>query len=57
MLRPGSKFRGTQQSDSQRYNVEVDIQNVDMAESSICGYLKIEGSISSISVQGLSVAG
>lgn len=44
MLRAGSKFRGTQQSDSQKYSVEVDIKTVDMSESFICGYLKIEGS-------------
>lgn len=43
MLRPGSKFRGTQQSDASRYSVEVDIKTVDMSESSICGYLKIDG--------------
>lgn len=43
MLRAGSKFRGTQQSDSQKYGVEVDIKTVDMCESFICGYLKIEG--------------
>ncbi|CAF9909919.1 hypothetical protein IMSHALPRED_008506 [Imshaugia aleurites] len=43
MLRAGSKFRGTQQSDSQKYTVEVDIKTVDMCESFICGYLKIEG--------------
>ena len=43
MLRAGSKFRGTQQSDSQKYSVEVDIKTVDMCESFICGYLRIEG--------------
>lgn len=43
MLRPGSKFKGTQQSDASRYSVEVDIKTVDMSESSICGYLKIDG--------------
>ncbi|MCJ1273640.1 hypothetical protein MMC21_001433 [Puttea exsequens] len=43
LLRAGSKFRGTQQSDSQKYSVEVDIKTVDMSESFICGYLKIEG--------------
>ena len=45
MLRAGSKFRGTQQSDSQKYNVEVDIQTVDISESTICGYLRIEGDL------------
>ena len=43
MLRAGSKFRGTQQSDSQKYIVEVDIKTVDMSESFVCGYLRIEG--------------
>ena len=43
LLRPGSKFIGTQQSDRQNYKVEVDIKNVNMAESFLCGYLRIEG--------------
>lgn len=42
-LRPGSIFRGTQQSDRQVYEVEVQLQHVDMAESFLCGYLKIQG--------------
>lgn len=42
-LRAGSKFRGTQQSDKQQYQVEVDIKHVDMSESFLCGYLRIEG--------------
>ncbi|MCJ1340913.1 hypothetical protein MMC09_006209 [Bachmanniomyces sp. S44760] len=42
-LRAGSKFKGTQQSDRQEYNVEVDIKHVDMNESFLCGYLRIEG--------------
>lgn len=42
-LRAGSKFRGTQTSDKQTYNVEVDIKHVDMNESFLCGYLRIEG--------------
>ena len=42
-LRAGSKFRGTQQSDRQVYKVEVDIKHVDVSESFICGYLRIEG--------------
>ncbi|KAE8149278.1 vacuolar import and degradation protein [Aspergillus avenaceus] len=42
-LRPGSRFTGTQQSDRQVYNVEVDIKHVDMLESYLCGYLKIQG--------------
>ena len=44
-LRAGSKFKGTQQSDRQNYNVEVDIKHVDMAESELCGYLRIEGTV------------
>jgi len=43
LLRPGSVFKGTQQSDRQVYEVEVQIQHVDMAESFLCGYLKIQG--------------
>lgn len=46
-LRAGSKFKGTQQSDRQNYNVEVDIKHVDMAESELCGYLRIEGIVKS----------
>ena len=42
-LRPGSKFKGTQQSDRQVYDVQVEIKDVDMAESSLCGYLRIQG--------------
>lgn len=44
-LRAGSKFKGTQQSDKQKYNVEVDIKSVNMAESELCGYLRIEGEL------------
>lgn len=43
MLRAGSKFRGTQVSDTANYQVEVDIKTVDIAESSLCGFLRIEG--------------
>ncbi|EGC43359.1 vesicle-mediated transporter Vid24 [Histoplasma capsulatum var. duboisii H88] len=42
-LRAGSKFVGTQQSDRQIYNVDVEIKHVDMAESYLCGYLRIQG--------------
>ena len=42
-LRAGSKFKGTQQSDRQNYKVEVEIKSVDMNESELCGYLRIEG--------------
>ncbi|KAJ4300160.1 hypothetical protein N0V88_002829 [Collariella sp. IMI 366227] len=41
-LQPGSKFVGTQQSERQRYDVEVEIKYVDMRESFLCGYLKIQ---------------
>lgn len=42
-LRPFSRFVGQQESDKQRYQVEVELKYVDMAQSSLCGYLKIEG--------------
>jgi hypothetical protein len=42
-LRPGSRFEGTQQSERQRYDVEVEIKHVDLRESFLCGYLKIQG--------------
>lgn len=42
-LHNGSRFVGTQQSDRQVYNVSVDIKHVDMRESFVCGYLRIEG--------------
>lgn len=42
-LRAGSKFVGTQQSDRQIYNVDVEIKHVDIAESYLCGYLRIQG--------------
>ncbi|OJI90803.1 hypothetical protein ASPTUDRAFT_186602 [Aspergillus tubingensis CBS 134.48] len=42
-LRPGSRFTGTQQSDSHVYSVDVEIKHVDMLESYLCGYLRIQG--------------
>ncbi|KAL2262960.1 hypothetical protein VTK26DRAFT_8817 [Humicola hyalothermophila] len=42
-LRPGSRFSGSQQSKRQRYDVEVEIKHVDMRESFLCGYLRIQG--------------
>ncbi|KAL1840678.1 hypothetical protein VTJ49DRAFT_228 [Mycothermus thermophilus] len=42
-LQPGSRFVGTQQSERQRYDVDVEIKHVDMRESFLCGYLKIQG--------------
>jgi len=42
-LRSGSKFHGTQQSERQIYDVQVEIKHVDMKESFLCGYLRIQG--------------
>ncbi|TVY67419.1 Glucose-induced degradation protein 4-like protein [Lachnellula suecica] len=42
-LRAGSKFHGTQQSERQVYDVQVEIKHVDMRESFLCGYLRIQG--------------
>ncbi|KAI0126211.1 vacuolar import and degradation protein [Xylariales sp. AK1849] len=42
-LRPGTKFHGTQQSERQIYDVQVEIKYVDLRESFMCGYLKIQG--------------
>ena len=42
-LRPGSCFTGTQTSERQRYDVQVEIKSVDLRESTMCGYLRIEG--------------
>ncbi|EQL03322.1 vesicle-mediated transporter Vid24 [Ophiocordyceps sinensis CO18] len=42
-MRPGSKFHGTQQSERQVYEVQVEIKHVDMRESFLCGYLRIQG--------------
>ncbi|PQK13355.1 hypothetical protein BB8028_0004g02860 [Beauveria bassiana] len=42
-LRPGTKFHGTQQSERQVYDVQVEIKYVDMRESFLCGYLRIQG--------------
>ncbi|KAL5115209.1 hypothetical protein ACEQ8H_006883 [Pleosporales sp. CAS-2024a] len=43
LLRPGSRFRGSQTSDRQQYEVEVEVKHVDMRESFMCGYLRIKG--------------
>ncbi|KAL6704815.1 hypothetical protein ACN47E_007619 [Coniothyrium glycines] len=43
LLRPGSRFKGSQTSDRQQYEVEVEIKHVDMRESFMCGYLRIKG--------------
>jgi hypothetical protein len=42
-FQPYSKFKGTQQSDRQIYNVEVTILTVDIEQSSMSGYLEICG--------------
>ncbi|KAI9814483.1 MAG: hypothetical protein M1832_005889 [Thelocarpon impressellum] len=42
-LRAGSKFHGTQQSDKQVYDVQVELKHVDMDQSFLCGYLRIQG--------------
>lgn len=42
-LRPGSRFYGTQQSERQVYDVQVEIKHVDLRESFLCGYLRIQG--------------
>ncbi|KAK8166730.1 vacuolar import and degradation protein [Phyllosticta citrichinensis] len=42
-LKPGSKFKGTQQSDRQVYEVQVEIKYVDMEQHCLCGYLRIQG--------------
>jgi hypothetical protein len=42
-LRPGSRFHGTQQSERQQYDVQVEIKHVDLRESFLCGYLRIQG--------------
>ncbi|KIW67597.1 hypothetical protein PV04_06835 [Phialophora macrospora] len=42
-FQPYSKFKGTQQSDRQIYNVEVTFLTVDIEQSSMSGYLQICG--------------
>jgi glucose-induced degradation protein 4 len=42
-LLPLKRFTGIQSSESQQYNVSVEIQNVDFDNSFLCGYLEIEG--------------
>ncbi|KAI1467680.1 vacuolar import and degradation protein-domain-containing protein [Daldinia caldariorum] len=42
-LRPGSKFHGTQQSERQVYDVQVEIKYIDLRESFLCGFLRIQG--------------
>jgi hypothetical protein len=42
-FQPYSKFKGTQQSDKQVYNVEVTLLTVDLEQSTMSGYLQICG--------------
>lgn len=42
-LFPGATFNGTQKSGRMSYDVTVQIVNVDMASSHLCGYLNIRG--------------
>lgn len=42
-LRPGSKFSGTQQSERQIYNVDVQVLTLSVPESTMTGYLRICG--------------
>ncbi|CAN8101711.1 unnamed protein product [Discula destructiva] len=42
-LRAGSRFTGTQQSERQVYQVQVEIKYVDLRESFLCGFLRIQG--------------
>jgi hypothetical protein len=41
-LRAGTRFHGTQQSERQVYDVSVEIKHVDLRESFLCGYLRIQ---------------
>ena len=43
LLRPGSHFAGTQQSDRQIYNVDVKILTLSVPQSMVTGYLRIQG--------------
>lgn len=45
LLRPGSRFKGSQTSDRQQYEVEVEVKHVDMRDSFMCGYLRIKGGL------------
>lgn len=42
-LRPGSCFVGSQKSEKHNFEVQVELQHVDMADSFLCGYLRIQG--------------
>lgn len=42
-LKPGITFDGSQQSRDNRYSVQVEIKDVNLADSFLCGYLTING--------------
>lgn len=42
-LRAGTRFQGAQSSERQKYIVSVEIKRVDLRESFLCGYLRIQG--------------
>ncbi|KAI0998026.1 hypothetical protein K3495_g10166 [Podosphaera aphanis] len=42
-LRAGSRYKGTQKSEKQIYDVQVEIKYVDIGESFLCGFLQIQG--------------
>ncbi|SAL95752.1 hypothetical protein [Absidia glauca] len=42
-LYAGSRFTGSQKCGDNKYDVVVDIQNVNVDESTLCGYLNIKG--------------
>ncbi|KAG0198432.1 GID complex subunit 4, VID24 [Mortierella sp. GBA30] len=42
-LYAGSRFRGKQRSGTHSYDVMVDIKHVDLTDSFLCGYLRING--------------
>ncbi|SAM02831.1 hypothetical protein [Absidia glauca] len=42
-LHAGSRFTGSQKCGDNKYDVVVDIQNVNLDESTLCGYLNIKG--------------
>ncbi|KAI8894156.1 vacuolar import/degradation protein Vid24 [Globomyces pollinis-pini] len=42
-LQNGSQFTGYQKSNKSSYHVHVELKNVDLSQSFLCGYLKIKG--------------
>lgn len=42
-MRAGTRFQGAQSSERQKYIVSVEIKRVDLRESFLCGYLRIQG--------------